>query len=746
MPIHVRAVPPYWMTSDQETVKIYHGNVTDVLRGLKTQSVHCVVTSPPYWGLRSYLEDGHDSKHQEIGSEKTPQEFVATMVEVFREVRRVLRDDGVLWLNLGDSYGGAGGGGDVKSGFNERYFGKKFENDKQSESAGSWPKDGGTSGLRSGNLVGVPWRVALALQADGWVLRQDIIWCLSGGTWVYARTQKGDMPMTLKDLYRLKPSTVKLWNGNKWTQLKGMSKSPRCGDERTLVLRSGERISCTPTHRFPVKDRGLVESKDIRVGDVLEGCRLPAPKEPRDPSHVGLDAAWLAGLYIAEGSGVTRDRKDKFSLSGHVNEVSRWEFVKKIAEDYGGSATLTVDGNNQTIRVYGKLICAVIRELVSGVDAYDKGFSPVVWRYGNDFLEAMLDGYLSGDGSDGGVRWRLGFTRNANLERDLRTVCARLGYCLTLNPCVGIYKGKPRKGYKGEIRKARSGHWNEKDRLEVVEVRKAKSRYVYELGVEDEPHLLALASGVLTHNSKPSPMPESVRNRCTKAHEYVFLLTKGMDYFYDAEAIKEPADTANLPPRTLAPKQASTEFDGKVSHNEDHASAVLGRVPNRNKRSVWLISAGGYPGAHFATFPPKLIEPCILAGTSAKGACGFCGTPWQRVTEEKKLKRERPNDYVKRTGEEGTGNSCANSVAGVEVKTVGWKPGCHCGYDYDVVPCVVMDPFCGSGTTCEVSIDHGRHSVGIDLSERYLRCNAVPRIEGALYKYPAYRHLIPKRK
>lgn len=413
------AIRPYWTTRDGKTARLFLGNVLDVLRGLPSQSVQCAVTSPPYWGLRSYATG--DSKHEEIGCEKTPEEFVAKMVAVFREVRRVLRDDGMLWLNLGDTY------------------------------------------FRDG-LAGVPWRVALALQADGWVLRQDIIW------------------------------------------------------------------------------------------------------------------------------------------------------------------------------------------------------------------------------------------------------------------------------------------------------------------------------------HKPSPMPESVTNRCTKAHEYLFLLTKRPRYFYDAEAIKEQGG-GHRTGGAMNYKSSNGIREYQGQNTED-------TYQTKNKRSVWTVSSQGYAGAHFATFPPKLITPCVLAGTSERGCCTRCGAPWRRVVQEKKLKRDRPNDYVKRMGEEGTGNSCANSVAGVESSTLGWYPTCGCdslptfppptGKRYvqkeepngdhfrdkendrerlegvtdsesyatwvgeakrlcvlseriSTVPCVVLDPFVGSGTTVQVALECGQRGWGIDLSKQYLDRNAIPRVEGALLAEERYR-------
>ncbi len=133
------------------------GDVLDRISDIPNGSVQCCVTSPPYWGLRDYGNEG------QLGLESTPEAYVENMVAVFREVRRVLADDGVCWLNLGDSYNGSGGaGGDYSPGGlkegQPKYPGRKVASLK--------PKD----------LVGIPWRVAFALQADGWWLRQDIIW------------------------------------------------------------------------------------------------------------------------------------------------------------------------------------------------------------------------------------------------------------------------------------------------------------------------------------------------------------------------------------------------------------------------------------------------------------------------------------------------------------------------------------------------------------------------------------------
>ena len=139
-------------------VEIKTGDCIEQLMTLADCSVHCCVTSPPYFGLRDY---GHAGQ---IGLEKTPEAYVAKMVDVFREVRRVLRDDGTLWLNLGDSYNGSGGQGTKPT----------FMSSDQAALRGGKPVK--VEGLGNKQLLGIPWKVAFALQQDGWILRQDIIW------------------------------------------------------------------------------------------------------------------------------------------------------------------------------------------------------------------------------------------------------------------------------------------------------------------------------------------------------------------------------------------------------------------------------------------------------------------------------------------------------------------------------------------------------------------------------------------
>jgi DNA modification methylase len=341
------------------------GDCREVMASMEPESVHCVVTSPPYWGLRDYGSPG------QLGLEPTPEAYVESMVAVFREVRRVLRSDGTVWLNLGDSYAGGGTIGrndtDPESLARRAAEGTARYGKGAGRGTGSQVGNHGTrppvAGLKPKDLVGIPWRVAFALQADGWYLRSDIIW------------------------------------------------------------------------------------------------------------------------------------------------------------------------------------------------------------------------------------------------------------------------------------------------------------------------------------SKPNPMPESVTDRPTKSHEYLFLLSKSPRYYFDNDAIREDYKADAL-------WRYQYGFNPGTPANSATKNPAVGRErsePNpagRNIRSVWTIATQPYPGAHFATFPQALVEPCIKAGTSERGVCPECGAPWERDAT--------------------------------------WRPSCRCGMPghidkpHQPVPATVLDCFAGSGTVGLVAQRLSRRAVLIDLSADYL--------------------------
>lgn len=347
------------------------GDCRDMMRTLPDQSVHCCVTSPPYFGLRDYGVDG------QLGLEPTPDEFVEAMVEVFREVWRVLRDDGTLWLNLGDSYANGS-------------FGTLCDR-QHLLSSGVSSEHVVAVALKPKDLIGIPWKVAFALQADGWYLRQDIIW------------------------------------------------------------------------------------------------------------------------------------------------------------------------------------------------------------------------------------------------------------------------------------------------------------------------------------HKPNPMPESVRDRCTKAHEYIFMLTKKPKYYFDHEAVKEPMAASSIPrlKQNVAAQVGTSRANGGAKTNGNFKAAGDVNSGLRNRRTVWTVTTKPFKEAHFATYPPDLIEPCILASTSQGGVCAQCGTPYERLVERTSMVIDRSE----RTHSKGRTRSSGTMVSPPTAETLGWQQGCDCLSD--CVPGTVLDPFFGAGTTGLVAQQHGRNWIGCELNPDY---------------------------
>lgn len=240
---------------------------------------------------------------------------------------------------------------------------------------------------------------------------------------------------------------------------------------------------------------------------------------------------------------------------------------------------------------------------------------------------------------------------------------------------------------------------------------------------------------------KPNCLPESVRDRVTRSHEHIFMLTKSARYFYDHDAIKEPLTMT--PQRRLTPRSGmrheAMRHDKKYDHKISDEPHQQGPANGRNKRSVWTVTPKPYKGAHFAVFPPELITPCILAGTSEKGCCPMCGAPWTRIVErpakpvvrEEVLPSSRDGGRTVEQGMERSGMSHFKYNEWLKENppvTTGWEPTCGCPA-HEPVPCKVLDPFSGSGTTGQVALDHGRDYIGLDLNAEY-RELAVARLLG----------------
>jgi hypothetical protein len=238
--------------------------------------------------------------------------------------------------------------------------------------------------------------------------------------------------------------------------------------------------------------------------------------------------------------------------------------------------------------------------------------------------------------------------------------------------------------------------------------------------------------------AKGNPMPESVTDRPTKAHEYLFLMAVAERYYYDADAIREPH----------ARDWAGDHLTGAVDHltgldrngsSQDGLTASLPNPAGRNKRSVWSVNTQPYSGAHFAVFPEKLIEPCILAGCPVQ-SCAVCGAPWLRVVERepavdpgrssdaKFVNHTDRNDGKRRLGAQYQAQLDANPPI-----TTGFAPSCHCAAA--TVPGIVLDPFGGSGTVGVVAKRFNRRAILIEQNIDYCRM-AADRLEAVTMPLP----------
>ena len=217
--------------------------------------------------------------------------------------------------------------------------------------------------------------------------------------------------------------------------------------------------------------------------------------------------------------------------------------------------------------------------------------------------------------------------------------------------------------------------------------------------------------------AKPNPMPESVTDRCTKSHEYLFLLTKSQRYYFDHEALKEPCSSKT--PQSRQPNKSTAHRDGPREGGNSGLNALAARMLNgsattRNRRDVWNIATQPYKEAHFAVFPTTLVEPCLLAGVPAR-CCTACGAPYANSVHHTKAVIQK-SQRAHSMGLEG----CTQQVAAHSEVTYSTTPTCRCTAAPSTHP-TVLDPFCGSGTVGVVCKQFGLNFIGIELNRKYVQ-------------------------
>ena len=246
--------------------------------------------------------------------------------------------------------------------------------------------------------------------------------------------------------------------------------------------------------------------------------------------------------------------------------------------------------------------------------------------------------------------------------------------------------------------------------------------------------------------AKPAPMPESVRDRCTKSWEPILMFSKSERYYFDGLAIAErltrPDEAGRTTPNKFggANKFERAKEQSRLHSGNEYTGTDTG---TRNKRNVWRLPPMPVSDAHFATFPLELPETCLLAGTSERGVCPTCGAPWCRIVERKHHGDWHPDHPeakqagVNRDGKnrrflesQAAGRRMVEHVAEARATgadhdnpfaapvTLGWRPSCDCGGD--PVPATVLDPFAGTGTTGLAALKHGRNFVGVEMSAEYI--------------------------
>lgn len=521
---------------------------------LRDESVQCVVTSPPYWGLRSYAGEqgatwGDGSRHP-LGLEPTPELYVAHMVEVFREVRRVLRKDGVMFLNLGDSYASSGSGA------------RPYDNAGTAH-GGSIGRDSSSRNLCDGCEAALLPRTART------------------GTQP-APTQAADSHAP--NLAHTESATAHPANAGSYRQTLTHRSSDAIQDQRRMLGRVDEQPHVS------------------QESTTLESSLQP----PAWCSHCDNCDACLSVLRSS-----SRDAQACARTAGYRN----------------GSAP-----HESALRSQGM-----------GVSDLAYPHSTTASLKPKDLV---------------GIPWMVAFALRAD----------------------GWY----------------------------------------------------LRSDIIWH--KPNPMPESVTDRPTKSHEYLFLLAKNERYFYDADAIREDFADERMGASGAAalPYSAGSGRNDTLGGDGRKGLGVAPAVSGRNKRSVWTVATRPYAGAHFATYPEELVEPCILAGSSPQ-ACGECGAPWERVTERTVgVSHDGPKTAAAAAARGGRGRTSTVGQSGGgrvdgSVVTLGWQP--TCAHADGSGKSAVLDLFNGSGTTGRVAMRHGRSYVGVDISREYLDEQALARID-----------------
>ena len=732
------------------------GNVLDKLKEIPDNSIDCIVTSHPYYGLRSYkgaetiwggnpecehewseysekIHNGRGDAQRsalysrqpnipgvevknsfcskcgawkgQLGLEPTYQMYIDHLMLVMKELKRVLKKTGTLFWNMGDSYAGRNNGSNdyrAIQGLNPKRNKLIYNNQKV-----------GIQDIPSKSLMMIPERFAMAMIDDGWILRNKIVWykCLGSSTQLYVKTSTGTFRTNVKDLYKIK-GEKHVYGTKGWVKITNFVKNPM-SDMFTIHLRNGTRIEVTPEHRFPLEDGRLLCANDLKKGDKIAHTRLP----DNEGSELGTyDNGYIVGMYLAEGS--KTERMIQFSLN--VKEDYIANKIRNFTIKYAGTFGEYDYGNKKSVHISGKVPISIIDHYVSAYGAKNKHLSSHAFNENNIFLQGVLDGYLDGDGhyEKENDRYRLNFTLNRELEYDLRLICNRLGYNMRafLSHATETKSGKSFPTIHGEIRKKKSGHHNQKDDYEIMRIERTKG-VSYEIEVDSEDHLFTLIDGTLTHNS--NGMPSSVKDRLSNKWEYVFFFTKSQKYYFDLDSIRKPLAESSI--KRISQKNIPNQFkSGKfVDFAETDPVNNIPKILNNMHQKYQ--EQGAYQRSHSGYFNEDGslrvgsggANPGDVINQPAVRHKSWASNPGHTFTHERKYDPDADGgdffDIPTRS------HSFAHFAVFPETLV---EPLIKAGCPKDGV---VLDPFAGSGTTGVVAKKLGRSSILIEISGEYCK-------------------------
>ena len=519
------------------------GDCRETLRSLPAETFNCCVTSPPYLGLRDYGVVG------QLGLEATPDEYVAKMVEVFREVRRVLREDGTLWLNLGDSYCSSAGSHDGRDDNQTGVDAKRVWRDGSGradgivDARGQRNRNGNTvPGLKPKDLVGIPWLVAFALRADGWYLRSEIIW-----------HKPNAMPESVQGSHFVRH----LVTIEEYENLSGLRYAgERLGDAWAADMPPlSEREA--GSRKAPLSAESLGLGHD-------SGLRVPRGGQGEAQESITLRSSESAAAEVrGYGEGESDPPQDDGEVQGNAEGQADKRAASRAHEGRPGK-TRAAPRRQQPVSQDG--------EREGSVAATE--------------CEASRRDPFDGEPADGG---RLAGHREASQ-----------GALLLLQE-----EAEADAGPRDPVEQGRQAR--------QVERGPGVRSVQFDQAGPPDPSLLVGCPGCSECVKHHGWIFRYSAGRPTKAHEQIFLLAKSARYYYDADAIKDRA-IYRVSERTKG--NGESAVDTKLRGTGSRCGSL---TEYRNARTVWTVATQPYSGSHFATFPPDLIKPCILAGCPAGG-------------------------------------------------------------------------------------------------------------------------------